>query len=232
MRYAQKRIYNWSHAIAYSVGLIASDGCLQKDGRHIDLTSKDVCQLENFCCSINKHLAIKPKLNSMGQTSFRVQFSDVAYYDFLLAAGLMPNKSLRLSRMEIPDVFYPDFLRGVFDGDGTVYGYRDTRWKNSFMYYTAFWSASKQFLTYLQETNLRLIGMQGASFRTGKKAAGLTYAKRDSYLLYKAMYAHADLYYLPRKRLKLEGFIIQDQNGTIIQSCTSGEIGKHASLRG
>lgn len=31
----------WSPKIAYAVGLITTDGSLSKDGRHIDLTSKD-----------------------------------------------------------------------------------------------------------------------------------------------------------------------------------------------
>lgn len=232
MRYAQKHTYTWSHKIAYSVGLIASDGCLQKDGRHIDLTSNDIPQLDNFARSINKKLLVSSKRNGSGKKSFRVQFSDTAYYDFLLRAGLTPAKSQTLASLMIPDKFYPDFLRGVFDGDGTVYSYNDTRWKQSFMYYIGICSASPQFLAYLRETNQRLVGTKGSSIRSGGGAATLAYAKKDSYLLYRSMYLHADSYYLPGKRSKLEHFIIQDQNGTIIQSRTSGEIGKHASLRG
>ncbi|MFO0971315.1 MAG: hypothetical protein U0520_03135 [Candidatus Saccharimonadales bacterium] len=232
MRYAKKRTYSWSGPIAYSVGLIASDGCLQKDGRHIDLTSKDTIQLSNFSQALEKNLVIKPKFNGMGQESYRVQLSDVAYYDFLLAAGLTPAKSHTLGSLRIPDAYYPDFLRGVFDGDGTVYAYHDQRWKNSFMYYIGICSASKEFLTYLKEMNCRVLGTKGGSIRHNAKASILAYAKKDSYLLHEAMYSHAGFYFLPRKRKKLEDFIIQDQDGTIIQSCTSGEIGKHASLRG
>lgn len=38
----------WSNELAYAVGLIATDGNLSKDGRHIELTSKDTEQLETF----------------------------------------------------------------------------------------------------------------------------------------------------------------------------------------
>ncbi len=36
----------WTANLAYAVGLITTDGCLSKDGRHIDLTSKDLEQCE------------------------------------------------------------------------------------------------------------------------------------------------------------------------------------------
>ena len=48
MRYAKKKIYEWTPHIAYCVGLIASDGSLSNDGRHVDLTSLDYDQLLNF----------------------------------------------------------------------------------------------------------------------------------------------------------------------------------------
>ena len=38
----------WNPGLAYAVGLLASDGSLSCDGRHIDLTSIDIDQLENF----------------------------------------------------------------------------------------------------------------------------------------------------------------------------------------
>ena len=39
---------SWSPNLSYAVGLLASDGCLLGDGRHIDLTSKDKEQILNF----------------------------------------------------------------------------------------------------------------------------------------------------------------------------------------
>src|SRR3990167_535268 len=38
----------WSNKLAYAVGLITTDGNLSKDGRHINLTSKDVEQIQNL----------------------------------------------------------------------------------------------------------------------------------------------------------------------------------------
>ena len=232
MRYTKKKNYVWDAGIAYSVGLIASDGCLQRDGRHIDLTSKDKSQLRTFARALRKDLYIGKKFNGRNQVCYRVQFSDVSYYDFLLATGLTPDKSRTLSKLKIPDEFYINFLRGVFDGDGTTYGYIDLRWKSSFMYYTGFTSASIDFLEYIKIKNTELIGLTNGSIRKSTRASTLAYAKKDSYKLYLAMYNNCDNLYLKRKRTKLEGFIKTDGGDTIADIRASGEIGKHATLRG
>ncbi len=62
----------------YFVGLITSDGCLARDGRHIILTSKDP--------------------------------------DFLHQVKQALGLTCRVGRMD----YFPDFLRGVIDGDGYI----------------------------------------------------------------------------------------------------------------
>lgn len=207
MRYTHKRTYTWSPDIAYSVGLIASDGCLQKDGRHIDLTSVDIDQLENFIRAIGRDLRITDKGNKPNRLpAFRVQFSDVAYYDFLLQAGLTPTKSKTINELHIPDECYADFLRGLFDGDGSCYAYTDKRWKSSYMFYITFTAASPNFLRYIQQSNNRLFNVSLGSLRTSGRAYILSYAKADARKLFSAMYYQKDLPRLNRKYTKLLGF--------------------------
>ena len=216
MRYTAKRHYCWSPAIAYSVGLMVSDGCMQSDGRHLDLTSIDIEQLQNFSRAIGRKLPISAKQNKSNTDAYRIQFSDVAYYDFLLDIGLTPRKSQTIGQLNIPDDYYSHFLRGLFDGDGTTYAFFDPRWKTSFLYYIGITSASKTFLEILSGRNTSLIGTVGKSIRSGKRAYILTYGKRDSYKLYLAMYKDAGSLFLTRKRVKLEGFIKQNDD-VIIQ---------------
>jgi len=66
--------FKWSNNLAYAVGLLATDGCLSKDGRHIDLTSKDIEQLENFMLCVGKKRKIGLKTSG---------FSDKYFFDFL-----------------------------------------------------------------------------------------------------------------------------------------------------
>ncbi len=206
MRYKSKRTYRWSSNIAYSVGLIASDGCLQKDGRHIDLTSVDVIQLENFLEAINRTLKISSKNSGMLNPAYRVQFSDVAYYDFLIQAGLTQNKSKTIGKLNIPDEYFADFLRGVFDGDGSCYAYMDKRWKSSYMFYVTFTAASPAFLRFIQETNSRLFKTSSGSLRLSRRAYILSYAKADARKLFTVMYHQDTVLCLERKYTKLLGF--------------------------
>jgi hypothetical protein len=71
MRYAAKRIYTWSPGIAYTVGLMASDGCLQKNKRHLDLTSKYIEQLDNFSKALGREIKIGTK-KSGGVQYYRI----------------------------------------------------------------------------------------------------------------------------------------------------------------
>ena len=51
----------WSAAVAYAVGLIAPDGNLSPDGRHLELTSTDMDLLETFkaCLGLNNRISTK-----------------------------------------------------------------------------------------------------------------------------------------------------------------------------
>ena len=50
----------------------------------------------------------------------QIQFSDVRFYKYLLTIGLTPKKSLTLKEIEVPNRYFPDFLRGIIDGDGSI----------------------------------------------------------------------------------------------------------------
>ena len=211
-RYAYRKTYSWTPDLAYVVGLIASDGSLSKDGRHISFTSKDE-QLALLYRNIIRpaaKLARKSSGSNRKKLYYLVQFSDTSFYDFLICVGLTPNKSLTMPALDIPKQYFADFLRGEFDGDGCIYGYQDTRWRSSFMYYTSFTTASLDFGLWLQQTISTLIPAIGSgSLRKCGRAYQLSYAKQDSLLLYKYMYYTTTLPCLNRKHVRyLELFAV------------------------
>lgn len=104
----------------YLVGLITSDGCLSSDGRHIDITSKDREFLLKIKTTLNITNKIGEKFNALKQKNFHIQIGNRNFYDFLLSVGLTPNKSLTLKELNIPEAYFPDFLRGLIDGDGCI----------------------------------------------------------------------------------------------------------------
>ena len=112
----------WSKKFAYGIGLITTDGCLSSDRRHIEFTSKDLELVQKFkqCFNLNNKIC-KKRRGGFPKTSYhRIQFGNVALYNFLLSIGLMPKKSKRLKSLNIPDSVFADFLRGVIDGDGCI----------------------------------------------------------------------------------------------------------------
>lgn len=206
-RYIYKRVYTFSSELAYVVGLFASDGCLINNGRHLNITSKDIEIVENVQSILDMNAKVTIKKGQFNTTAFHLHFSNVALYDFLTSIGLTPSKSKTLAKLEIPDIFYADFLRGYFDGDGTVYGYWDKRWKSSFMYYCGFVSASPAFLEWLRQMNQRLVNTSLGKIKISNRADTLTYAKKDSRLLFDFMYHNKDIPILSRKYTKFIDFI-------------------------
>jgi len=209
-RYKYRKNYKWNTDIAYVAGLVASDGCLSNNGRHLNITSNDTEILECVIRLLKLRVKISQKKNGFGGYGNYIQFGDVALYDFLINAGITPSKSKTILKVEVPDRFYSDFLRGLFDGDGTTYGYWDRRWRSSFMYYTELTSASRNFLEWVHLTNKRLIGVKGGKIKPGIRAMKLSYAKRDSQKLFNYMYYAVDLPALNRKRVKFVNFLETD----------------------
>lgn len=206
MRPLRKVKIEWSPNFAYAIGLLVTDGCLSKDGRHIDLTSKDVEQLLNFmkCLGVNPKIGYKTS-GYNGKAYTRIQFGDVDFYTFLLQIGLMPRKSKVIGEVMVPDEYFFDFLRGCFDGDGSFYFYWDPRWRSSYMFYVSFVSASTAHIQWLRQTNHRLLGIRGHIGKNVKDPVSqLKYAKAESLILLSKMYYNPSVICLSRKRIKVE----------------------------
>lgn len=194
----------WSPGFAYAIGLLVTDGNLSKDGRHIDLTSKDKDQLENFINSLNIKVNITSKHSGAGKKHLRVQFGDRLFYDFLMGIGLMPNKTKIIGAVKIPDEYFFDFLRGHFDGDGTFYSYWDSRWKSSFMFYTVFISASKKHILWLREKIFKRLHIRGHVTKARNNPCyQLKYAKKESLIVIDKLY-YPKAVCLSRKLLKIK----------------------------
>ncbi|KKR10142.1 MAG: hypothetical protein A3D24_01595 [Candidatus Blackburnbacteria bacterium RIFCSPHIGHO2_02_FULL_39_13] len=202
---------NWTAELCYVIGLITTDGNLSKDLRHIEFTSKDLDQVETFASL----LKLKNKI-SVKSSCYRIQFGNVKLYQLLLEIGLMPNKTKILGPLKIPDLYFADFLRGYLDGDGYTYSYWDKRWKNSYMLYTGFVSASENHIKWLQEQIKRLYKISGVLRFEGKSTFSLKFAKVESLVILSKMYYESGLPCLKRKYSKIERSL------GIIERCKPG----------
>lgn len=204
MRPLGKINIKWSPNFAYAIGLLTTDGCLSKDGRHIDLTSKDREQLENFLQCLKSKNKISFKHSGSSKKHLRVQLGDIIFYKFLLKIGLMPCKTKIIKEIKIPQKYFFDFLRGHFDGDGTFYSYWDPRWRSSYMFYTVLVSASKNHIQWLQKSIYKFLKIKGHITKSVNDSVyQLKYAKTESLRLLSKLYYNFGVICLSRKRLKI-----------------------------
>jgi hypothetical protein len=197
----------WTAELAYAIGLITTDGCLSRDGRHLTMTSKDFDLLETVrrCLGITARIT----LSTNPRPVYRLQWGDIIFHQWLMNIGLMPAKSLRLGALRVPDEWMADFLRGCIDGDGSIVTYTDrynTFKKSTYVYtrvYLSLVSASPRFVEWLRETLRRLTGVSGhVGLRRSEGRSDLwrlRYAKGEALRLLRWMYYSPEVPCLRRK---------------------------------
>ncbi len=203
----------WTPQLAYAVGLIATDGCLSNDGRHIDFTSKDRSLVETFKKCLGLKNKIGTKTSGYNQKSCpRIEFGSVNFYKWLIKIGLSPRKSKTIAGLKIPNRYFFDFLRGSFDGDGSCYSYWDPRWKSSFMFYLTFSSASPAHIQWLRKRIKTFAKINGYISKSSKDTTlQLKYAKKEARELIQRIYYSQNLPHLERKYIKLKKILEVDE---------------------
>lgn len=176
----------WSAELAYVIGLIATDGNLSPDGRHIAFISGEIEMIRLF----RKYLKTKSKIGrkSSGYSDkkyFVVQVGDKNFYTFLMGIGLTRNKSKTIGELKIPKKHFYDFLRGCIDGDGSIGGFKHPQSK-LIQYKIRLVSASKKFLEWIRSVTTS-DGIKGF-LTTSRKMHTLVYAKKDSTKLINLLY--------------------------------------------
>jgi hypothetical protein len=214
--------FKWTPELAYVVGLLTTDGNLSKDGRHIAIKSSDLQLLRTIkkCLNLSNKITRTKNDGWAKKSYYRLQFSKVQFYRWLLKIGLFPSKTYTIGALCIPDKYFPDFLRGHLDGDGSVWTYKDywNTFKNPKYVYIRLWtrfrSASKPHILWLRKRIIQLLGIRGHIWEQKPKRSDQTtsvwelkFAKKDSLKLLRWIYYRPNLPCLKRKRKIAEKFI-------------------------
>ncbi len=214
--------FKWTPQLAYAIGLLTTDGNLSKDGRHIIMRSSDTQLLRTFkkCLSLTSPIKETFCNGWAKKPAYRVQFSNVQLYRWLLKIGLFPAKTYTIGELDIPDYYFRDFLRGHLDGDGDITIYTDyyNTYKNpKYIYtrlYTRFRSANGKHVKWLREKIFRLSCLKGHLLEEEPKRIYQTtsmwilrFAKKESIELLSWLYYHPNVPCLIRKRKIAEKFI-------------------------
>src|SRR5437867_8276892 len=114
-RVRRRPTWNWTPEIAYAVGLLATNGNLSPDGRHISVSSAEREVLETFLRCVDRRAKIGTVKGGFGTHGLRVQIGDVGLHRWLQSIGLTPRKSLTLGSINGPDDVVAHVLRGLLD---------------------------------------------------------------------------------------------------------------------
>lgn len=146
----------------YSIGVIASDGNLSPDERHINITSKDEGLVKNIKNALNLDNKIGRKARKAGEEKkyYVLQFGDVKFYNFLTKIGLKSNKSISLGKINVPDEFFFDFLRGVLDGDGCINSWTHT-YNGNTQWSTRIYSGAYDFASWVKKKIENKLNVKG-----------------------------------------------------------------------
>lgn len=177
------------------LGLFCADGCMfinSGGSKYVSFISTDREILEKIKRILNsKHkLAIRKRYNKNWEKLFLLQIGCKEMHEDLIKLGLMPNKEFRLKLPSIPKEYLRHFVRGYFDGDGSViYGYfrrKDRNNKKTPYLLTCFAYANLSFLRRLSEVLTKNIGTRKGYL--DKRGSHLYYSKLDSMKLFYYMY--------------------------------------------
>tara|TARA_Y100000591_G_scaffold326589_1_gene349532 strand:+ start:236 stop:1456 length:1221 start_codon:yes stop_codon:yes gene_type:complete len=128
---------NWSSDMAYCLGVIYSDGNIYLGKNHgnintnwtgcrLSIGQKDPEILENIKILMDCNAKLyehKERVNPSGIKSgkiYSIQINKAEIVRDLMALGLEPNKSMTMKFPEVPEQFQRHYIRGLWDGDGSI----------------------------------------------------------------------------------------------------------------
>lgn len=177
--------------MAYVLGFWFADGYMRKEKSYrIIFAGKD----EDILVEIRQALDSNHPIRFMAQDScYYVSFCSKQLYQDLLKSGGFRRKSLTIDFPAVPKKFLPDFVRGYFDGDGSVFFIDYIRTKDgrpTRELRTNFTSGSRRFLEKLMHILHDEVGLSIKELGVYNKGGSLKlgYGMKDSEALLRYMY--------------------------------------------
>lgn len=194
---------------AYFLGLLYADGNIYKMRNRIQITlqNEDLYILENF----KKYLNSSAKLYLDKEKYSKLILDSEKMTTDLIKLGCFPNKSLTLkfpTEEQVPNNLMNHFIRGVFDGDGSVYKGKKVKIGG-----TVSFTSSKEFITglvdFFNNRNIKFSDFY-SRYKEKENSAGSTthYENHLLHPFYDFIYSKdVDDLFLKRKKEKFDTVI-------------------------
>lgn len=208
---------------AYWLGFLLADGCVHErpgqDRISLVVSIKDKDHLKKF----KEHITFEGPINDytkksglfIGLVHSFIRITSQILIDDLAKVGCIPRKSLVLEFPVINDDLVHHFIRGYFDGDGSVFISNEKHWRNKNIFPVIHFRfiGTKAFLNELDKK----INLSGRIVQTkGSRVYELSYKRnKKAKLFYEYLYKDATIF-LERKKDIFKNHLQEKGSETII----------------
>lgn len=222
----------WSPNMSYILGFWFADGCISKHNVvSIHLHKKDKYLLQQFSKEMESEY---PLYNSSCGKYWSLGIRSKKIYDDIIKKGGKERKSLDVKFPHVPRKYLPDFVRGYWDGDGSIF-----LTKGRASYKSSCVSGSKNFVVGLRDCLCKNINRLKPRIYIGKNKKSKNYYRlildiNDTRRLRKFIYNKKSCLKIARKYKKFikAGEIKKDiRDRTLLSYAKSHKIIKKFNIR-
>lgn len=197
----------WSCEMAYVLGFITADGNLQKTkyGHLIHIAADDYDVIAKIKAAMRMKGRISEKKRENGKISYNLRFSDKTIFNDLFRLGITPRKSLTIKPPVVPRKHLWHYIRGFFDGDGSVCIYK-TKYPSKL--HVLFYTGSLPMAKFLYKTLKMVLPEYTGKIMVRKKKTNyyiLNFGQKDSEILFKLLYKDANIFMERKYKTFLRG---------------------------
>jgi hypothetical protein len=188
----------------YFLGLYITDGNVYlKHGYEVSIKSIDVSLLHaiaKLVCPTKSLVKIK------NSNCFKLSFNCQAIAEWLVSYGCVPNKTKIVKFPTIPEKYYPDLIRGLLDGDGSIGFYKSPmiRFDSASFHLINgvkdYLNSTLGFTLSLKETPWITTTINGQAASSTTQMYRLSIVNLNAYKLLKHIYYQPDCFSLDRKK--------------------------------
>lgn len=205
----------WTPGMTYVLGFFAADGGMfvnSGGSKYLQFTSTDYEILEKIAnlLSAKQKISLKKKSSKNQKNCYLLQIGSKEMFNDLIRFGFTPKKDISLKFPKIPDRYLNHFIRGYFDGDGSIsHGYynRKNRKSKAHVVFLVFTSGSGTFLKELSLKLRKILALNKGYYYRSKKGNSkwLQYGKKEARKICDFMYSGlTSPCYLSRKYSKFK----------------------------